>query len=71
MKLDKKISYLNYILISLSLVPFSIFSFDYIANNLENLKYFYPAIPLVFSTYIIGVTIVSTKLTNHIKNKLE
>lgn len=67
---NKLLTYANYGVITLAVALFGKFSFDYIIAHLDTLKYFYPIIPLVASTYIIGVTLVSTKIFNSIKNKI-
>lgn len=67
-KLSKTNKYTNYIIIGASLIPYFMLSFDYITNNLDSLKYYYPMIPLTFSTYLIGVTLVTTKLTDKIRS---
>lgn len=63
-KLDRTNKYANYIIIGTSLIPYFLFSFDYITNNLDTLKYYYPFIPLTFSTYLLTVTLISTKIAN-------
>ena len=63
-KLDRTNKYANYIIIGTSLILYFLFSFDYITNNLDTLKYYYPFIPLTFSTYLLIVTLITTKITN-------
>ena len=63
-KLYRTQKYVNYIIIGVSMIPYFALSFDYVANNIDTLKYYYPVIPLTFSTYFIGVTFLATKLTD-------
>lgn len=66
--IDKKISYLNYTIIALSLIPALISTYNFISANLEIVKNTYQFIPLILSSYFIGVTLISTKITGHLKN---